>query len=1192
MDVRELQIRSEVEDLRYEPAVDLGDVVKGKAPQFVQDPIAFFERTHLTDSMKKLIIKALMNLIGLRSLTLGGRTYEVTSNIILLPSDLGGGKTHTMILLYHIINLIKESQKADEVEEKLRILDEDIADLVRNRWKTLKSSSYRVAVIDCKYSDLAPSPARPIEIAGRKIKTLWGYLGYELGRYEAVRSADERGTAPYADDILEMLNESRALVLIDEIGRYYDLSGLEPTRISAFLMNLAEAMSKYTVREVSVIVSIPYEVKEGAAEAKAGMEYVHSSELIRAINEVLSRPSVEIIKPVGRQDLAEILRRRVFAHTKDQFNKLVGEYISRELSKEYPDQVKRVIDERGFWKNIRETYPFHPLFIDILEKLVYKLPYLQRTRDAIKIAVQTVLALRKGLFNWLEDEINLVMPYHIPIFINEILDETIMRNAPREYKVFQLILRGNVMETENFTTLTEMKDEEFYEKIVARPLRELKEEDMKLGVKLASVIWLHSLIGLGLPINMGDFPTTADLIYYASPTDLDIKGVLGILRTVLPQLVVHGEPDADSARWFFASIPSIEELIEILRKNVTDELAKDKLAELLEEGLTGRRTKGRPPKGYRTSSIFNHNVAVAKVARDIPKEILEAEDPALVIFADIIKEKELLDLLKGRNNVVVLAPHVEGLDKEERLSPEDIKGIRELAALRNQSLWKGLLQILGYYIAVESITEDHLKSFIGERINVTEDFLAEDMMRLLKSKVDSKKEHFYKHAWTLINRCYRKVYYHRLENVHYHDGLTLESDKPIPPIIEEFLEEKGMIPTDFKGENILSIFKNYLGKDPTKEPIQIGSLWSFIRTTDKANVPLISHKTYIEAVKDLIKSLDYMVKIGGITLWKPIFQDKREANEKDEGKEFIKNVANHIARIRTSWNDIELIYWENEFEKWLDETIQNIPKDKLLKIEDRLGKILDIRDIKYQFDYKNIVKSGKLFYQKRKYIIEIETEIPEEIWEGKEYSGVLKVSVEEFSEEITVKLIPSSDIKVDPIDFRGKPPLEKRFKFSAPRAGNYEIGVKVYRKYELLESRSITIPVRGKWIRDIIKIGEGEPIDEEAKVIKVTTSKLLGIQEIINIMKSYGGFIGGKIEIQSEDGNINLTINTKHPTTLELLWSPINNLSRIIGKRGNINIDITLLPKDEPEIGKVIKIIRNPKLLTFEIKRKALGGEK
>ncbi len=1192
MDVRDLKVRREIESLRYEAAVDLGDVVKGRAPEFVQDPVAFFERTYLTESMKSIVVKALMNLLGLKKVVVRGRTYEVASNLILLPSDLGGGKTHSLILLYHILKVVEGAKSAEEAADKVKILDEELAAFVSENWARLKELSPKVVVVDCKYTDLAPGPAGPIEFAGRRIKTLWGYLGYELGRYELVRSADERETAPYADVVFKVLNESRALILIDEIGRYYDESGLEPTKISAFLMNLAEAMSKYTIREVAVIITVPYEVKPGRVEAKAGMEYVHSPELVRAISEVLSRPYVEIIKPIGTQDLAEILRRRLFAHGKDEFKKLVDGFKAAELSREYPSQVRKILDDRNFWKKLEATYPFHPWFLEVLEKLAYKLPYLQRTRDAIKIAVQSVLAVKEGLFDWLEDKIGLIMPYHIPVFIaDEVLDETVLRNAPSEYKMFQLILRGNVAEPMNYAFLKGMEKKSFYENVVARPLRDLKEEDLRLGFKLASVIWLHSLVGLGLPMNMGDFPTTADLIYSVSPTELDVRGVLGVLRSVLPQLIVHGDPESDTARWFFTIIPSIEELLEILKRNVTDEMAKNRLAEFLEWGLTGKRGKGKPPKGYEARSIFNGRVAVVKDVKSMTREVLESVDPALVMFADVASKDGVEALLKGRNNMVVLAPYVEGLDRSEELSPEDVKGVRELAGVKGKSVWDGLLEILRYYEAAESITEANLKSFIGEKVAGGEEYrlLVEDVMKLLKGKVDAKREYFYRHLWNLINRCYRRVYYHRLGELRYEDGLALESDKPIAPIVESFLSDKGLIPPSFEGKDLVSIFRDYLGKDPKRDPINVGHLWSFIRTTDKANVPIISYTMYINAIKDLVRSLDYAVKVGGVLLWKPIFESEAEAKEKSEGGVLLERMSDQLRKTGASWDDVELVYWENVFDGWVKAVLDNVPKGKVLKVIDRRGNVLDVRDVLGGFDPRSAIKSGKLFYVEVPYPVEVKLSLPGELWEGKESSGSLEVDVEGFDEEVEVKLYPDSGLEVDPREFKGRPPLTRDLNLRAGKAGEYRVEVEVKGLGKLLERRFLSIPVKGEWVEREVSGAEVEPIKEGVKVLYAETAEPLGVAEVIRIAKARRSRIDGSLRVQSEEGLVELNIKADDPRFLEALWSPINTLMRTLkGAKPSIRVGLSF--KEEPELKEVATLITELRHFKFRVKERAAGG--
>ncbi len=1175
MDVKSLMIRQEVKDERFEPAVDLGDVVKGTAPSFVLDPLSFFERTYLTDHMKELIVMTLMNVLGLRKAVVGGRTYSVSSNLILLPSDLGGGKTHSMILLYHIFKLISEGEREDVVS-KIKILSEDIAEFISGNWDALKKLSLKVVIADCKYSDLAPSPIKPVEIAGRKIKTLWGYLGYELGRYDFVREADEREVAPYADVIFKVLNESKALILIDEIGRYYDQSGLEATRISAFLMNLAEAMSKYTVREVAVVISIPYEVA-GDVKAKRGMEYIHSPELIRAINEVLSRPNVEIRKPVDRQDLAEILRKRIFEHSREELEKLANDFISSKLSEEYPAQVRKVLDERNFWRAVLSTYPFHPAFPEILERLAYRLPYLQRTRDAIKIAVQTVKAIRDGLFDGLDGKIDLIMPYHIPVFAVEFLDETILRNAPREYKAFQLILSSNVAEPKK---LSELKAE--FSEIVARPLRDLRDEDKNLGFKLSAIIWLHSLVGLGLPMNMGDYPTTADLIYLTSPTELDVKGTLGILRSVLPQLIVHGDPESETARWFFTSIPSVEELIEILHRNVTDGMAKDKLKEFLEWGVSGKKGKGRPPKGFKArSEVFKGNVEVVRSPKDITSEILDSVNPALVIFADKIAKEDLEELLRGKNYLIALAPIVEGLNDEEKLSPEDIKGIRELAAFSGKSVWEGLLEMLRYFIAADSISEENLKAFVGEKVAGEEyEALAKDIITLLKGKVDSKKDYYYRHIWNLINRNYRRVHYHRLGELRYVHGLSLESDVPILPIVEEFLREKGLIPSEFTKDDLVSMIRDYLGRDLSR--INVGHVWSFIRTTDKANVPIISYEMFVNAVKDLIKTLDYAVKLKGVTIWKPVFENLNEAKRENEGEVLLKNVNEHLKRLKLSWNDVELLFWEEIFDDWIKDVMSSTPKDKTLKLLDASGNMFDVSDVLASFDPKNTIKVGKLFYERRKYIVEIEPEMPEELWEGRKYEGKLTVKVENFSGTIKVKLKP--ELKVEPEEFEGFSPLECSFTIHAERAGDYRITIEISGDEDLREKRVLSISVLGEWkIREITG-DEAEKLKDrdDVKVLSIEASDLNSIRELIRVAKTENCRISGRVHLSSEKGEVSVNFSSGDPRILEILMTPLNALRTF----GEVGAGVKLQFNEETNLKEISKFISDFSNLKFKIKEK------
>ena len=74
-------------------AADLAQVVAGAADLEYQDPQEFFARTYLTEGMKRLLITAVRRLAG------GGG-----APIVQLKTAFGGGKTHTMLALYHLLS--------------------------------------------------------------------------------------------------------------------------------------------------------------------------------------------------------------------------------------------------------------------------------------------------------------------------------------------------------------------------------------------------------------------------------------------------------------------------------------------------------------------------------------------------------------------------------------------------------------------------------------------------------------------------------------------------------------------------------------------------------------------------------------------------------------------------------------------------------------------------------------------------------------------------------------------------------------------------------------------------------------------------------------------------------------------------------------------------------------------------------
>jgi predicted AAA+ superfamily ATPase len=72
-------------------AADLSAVRAGRAPREYQDPVAFYERTYITEGMRLLLTQVAERLNGR-----GGEP------VIQLQTAFGGGKTHTLLAVYHL----------------------------------------------------------------------------------------------------------------------------------------------------------------------------------------------------------------------------------------------------------------------------------------------------------------------------------------------------------------------------------------------------------------------------------------------------------------------------------------------------------------------------------------------------------------------------------------------------------------------------------------------------------------------------------------------------------------------------------------------------------------------------------------------------------------------------------------------------------------------------------------------------------------------------------------------------------------------------------------------------------------------------------------------------------------------------------------------------------------------------------
>src|SRR5439155_15827529 len=138
-------------------AADITAVNTGKASREYQDAVAFYARTFITEGMALLITQVAQRLAGK-----GGEP------VVQLQTAFGGGKTHTMLAVYHLAT------------RKCSLSDlAGIPGLIDHAG-LLDVPQAHVAVLD----GTAHSPGQPWKHGKQAIRTLWGELGWQLGGAE------------------------------------------------------------------------------------------------------------------------------------------------------------------------------------------------------------------------------------------------------------------------------------------------------------------------------------------------------------------------------------------------------------------------------------------------------------------------------------------------------------------------------------------------------------------------------------------------------------------------------------------------------------------------------------------------------------------------------------------------------------------------------------------------------------------------------------------------------------------------------------------------------------------------------------------------------------------------------------------------------------------------------------------------
>ncbi len=379
-------------------AANLAQVAKGEGSFEYRDPVEFFARTYVTEGMKGLLVQALKRVSG-----------KDGEPVIQLKTAFGGGKTHSMLALYHLLRGKVPAGKLAGVQPVLEAAG------------VTEPVKVNVAVLVGTALDPAKS-RRPQNMPGVTINTLWGEMAAQLamsaGRpelYDYVKEADKKGVSPGHETLRQLMDAcGPCLILMDELVAYakkiYGISGLPAGSFDnfiSFIQEITEAAS--TSRNSLVVASIPEsDIEIGGEAGKMALE---------AIEHTFGRME-SIWKPVAATEGFEVVRRRLFLDCKDtDARDAVCESFSQMYQNnpgDFPVQAREV----EYRERMVSCYPIHPEVFDHLYEEWSTLERFQRTRGVLRLMAAVIHEL------WMNNDSSaMIMPGSLPMDVPNVRDE-------------------------------------------------------------------------------------------------------------------------------------------------------------------------------------------------------------------------------------------------------------------------------------------------------------------------------------------------------------------------------------------------------------------------------------------------------------------------------------------------------------------------------------------------------------------------------------------------------------------------------------------------------------------------------------------------------------------------------------------------------------------------------------------------
>ena len=335
-------------------AVHLDHVRTGTAPKDYTDPERFFHRTYLTQTLLDMASQTIRRFSGI--------TTE-TSPVFNLTTQFGGGKTHSLTLLYHLATSGNKAKKFQGVE---RILAKAEIDEI----KTAKTAIF----VGTEFSSVTGrgEEGEPLR------KTPWGEMAFQIGgakAFEKFVELDNSFIPPGGDDLRKLFDPKQSyLLLFDELLNYVS-KHRNYHDLGAQFYNFLQTLTEFVRSRDNIVLAVSIPASEMEMNAEDQADYDRFKKMLDRLGKAMFMSA--------EKETTEIIRRRLFDWNglPDEARKTIGEYVA--WLEEHKAHLN--FNTETARQQFEASYPFHPSVLSLFERKWQALPRFQQTRGVLRL---------------------------------------------------------------------------------------------------------------------------------------------------------------------------------------------------------------------------------------------------------------------------------------------------------------------------------------------------------------------------------------------------------------------------------------------------------------------------------------------------------------------------------------------------------------------------------------------------------------------------------------------------------------------------------------------------------------------------------------------------------------------------------------------------------------------------------------